>query len=88
MMSLVHIAPLERRNVKIIQSSTNAFQNPHLLSEEEENSTLRKHSENKQRLRVPRRPPWTKSISRAQLERQEKDAFLRWRGGLAEYVRL
>ena len=86
--SLVHIAPLERRNVKIIQSSANAFRNPHLLSEEEEKSTLRKHSENKQRLRVPRRPPWTKSISRAQLERQEKDAFLQWRGGLAEYVRL
>lgn len=86
--SLVHIAPLEHRNLKIIQSSANAFQNSHLLSEEEEKSALRKHGENKQRLRVPRRPPWTKSISRAQLERQEKDAFLRWRGGLAEYVRL
>lgn len=84
--SLVYIALLERRNVKIIQASANAFQDTHLLSEEEEKSTLKKHSENKQRLRVPRRPPWTKSISHAQLERQEKDAFLQWRGGLAEYV--
>ena len=47
-------------------------------------STLKKHGENKQRLRVPRRPPWTKSISQAQLERQEKDAFLQWRRDLAE----
>jgi large subunit GTPase 1 len=74
--------------VKIIQASVNAFQNTHLPSEEEETSTLRKHGENKQRLRVPRRPPWTKSIGQAQLERQEKDSFLQWRRGLAEYVRL
>jgi large subunit GTPase 1 len=74
--------------VKIIQASVNAFHNTHLPSEEEEISTLRKHSENKQRLRVPRRPPWTKSIGQAQLERQEKESFLRWRRGLAEYVRL
>ncbi len=40
--------------------------------------------ENKQRLRVPRRPPWTKSTGHAQLERQEKDAFLQWRRDLAE----
>ncbi|KAI9513076.1 P-loop containing nucleoside triphosphate hydrolase protein [Russula earlei] len=74
----------ERRNLKIIQAPASASLNPYLPSEEEEMSTLRKHSENKQRLRVPRRPPWTKSISQAQLERQEKDAFLQWRRGLAE----
>ena len=63
-----------------------AAQNPYLLSEEEEKRTLRKQSENKQRLRVPRRPPWTKTMTTAQLDRQEKDAFLEWRRGLAEYV--
>lgn len=47
---------------------------------------MRKHRENKQRLRVPRRPPWTKDMTTAQLDRQEKDAFLEWRRGLAEYV--
>ncbi|KAI0715376.1 P-loop containing nucleoside triphosphate hydrolase protein [Earliella scabrosa] len=73
----------ERRNVKIIAAAA-AQHNPYLLSEEEEQSTLRKHSENKQRLRVPRRPPWTKSMTTAQLDRQEKDAFLEWRRGLAE----
>nr|VWO94258.1 Beta-xylanase (EC [Ganoderma boninense] len=74
----------ERRNVKIIAAAANSNQNPYLLSEEEERTTLRKQSENKQRLRVPRRPPWTKSMTTAQLDRQEKDAFLEWRRGLAE----
>lgn len=78
--------PLERRNVKIIQASASTYQNSYLPSEEEESSTLRMYSENKERLRVPRRPPWTKSIGQAQLDRQEKDAFLQWRRGLAEYV--
>ncbi|KAI0639638.1 P-loop containing nucleoside triphosphate hydrolase protein [Trametes polyzona] len=74
----------ERRNVKIISVAAGAQQNPYLLSEEEERSTLQKQRENKQRLRVPRRPPWTKSMTPAQLDRQEKDAFLEWRRGLAE----
>ncbi|KAF8549042.1 P-loop containing nucleoside triphosphate hydrolase protein [Imleria badia] len=74
----------ERRNIKIIQSAST--QNPYLLTEAEEQSTLIKHQANKQRLRVPRRPPWTKTITTAQLDRQEKDAFLEWRRGLAQYV--
>jgi large subunit GTPase 1 len=74
----------ERRNLKIVKGSVSSSQNPFLLSEQEEISTLKKHGENKQRLWVPRRPPWTKSISQAQLERQEKDAFLQWRRDLAE----
>ncbi|KAI0322692.1 P-loop containing nucleoside triphosphate hydrolase protein [Amylostereum chailletii] len=74
----------ERRNVKIIQSAPSVTHNPYLLSDQEESVTLQKHEENKQRLRVPRRPPWTKSTTTAQLERQEKDAFLAWRRGLAE----
>ncbi|VDB99574.1 unnamed protein product [Peniophora sp. CBMAI 1063] len=74
----------ERRNVKIIQSGPTVAHNPYLLSEQDERDTLQKQSENKQRLRVPRRPPWTKSMTTAQLERQEKDAFLEWRRGIAE----
>ncbi|KAI0673366.1 P-loop containing nucleoside triphosphate hydrolase protein [Trametes maxima] len=74
----------ERRNVKIISVAASAQQNPYLLSEEEECSTLQKQNENKQRLRVPRRPTWTKSMTTAQLDRQEKDAFLEWRRGLAD----
>lgn len=74
----------ERRNVKIISQSAGTKHNPYLLTDEEEKSTLRKHAENKQRLRVPRRPPWTKAMTTAELDRQEKDAFLKWRRGLAE----
>lgn len=74
----------ERRNVKIISAPAGTQQNPYLLTEEEEKSTLQKHNENKQRLRVPRRPAWTKSMTTAQLDRQEKDSFLEWRRGLAQ----
>ncbi|KAF8078794.1 hypothetical protein FPV67DRAFT_1466520 [Lyophyllum atratum] len=74
----------ERRNVKIIQQSANTGQNPYLLTEQEEKNALKKHSDNKQRLRVPRRPPWTKSMTIAELDKQEKTAFLDWRRGLAQ----
>ncbi|KAI0785077.1 P-loop containing nucleoside triphosphate hydrolase protein [Abortiporus biennis] len=74
----------ERRNVKIITPNSGVQQNPYLLSEEEERNTLQKQSENKQRLRVPRRPPWTKDMTTVQLDRQEKDSFLEWRRGLAQ----
>ncbi|KAG1760382.1 hypothetical protein EDD22DRAFT_733529, partial [Suillus occidentalis] len=74
----------ERRNVKIIQTPAGSTHNPHLLTDQEEESTLKKHQLNKERLRVPRRPPWTKAITTSQLDRQEKDAFLEWRRGLAQ----
>ncbi|KAJ7107609.1 hypothetical protein C8R43DRAFT_1080267 [Mycena crocata] len=73
----------ERRNVKIIQQSAGSSQNPYLLTEQEEITTLKKHHENKKRLRVPRRPEWTKSMTPAELEQREKTAFLDWRRGLA-----
>ncbi|KAF8641100.1 hypothetical protein AX17_000743 [Amanita inopinata Kibby_2008] len=44
---------------------------------------MRKHEENRNRLRVPRRPPWTKAMTVAEVDRQEKTAFLDWRRGLA-----
>lgn len=58
--------------------------NPYLLTGQEEQEVLKKHVQNKERLRVPRRPEWTSSTTRAQLERAEKDGFLDWRRGLAE----
>ena len=75
----------ERRNVKIIQQVASS-QNPYLLTEQEEANVLKRQEANRQRLRVPRRPPWTKSMTPSQLDRQEKDSFLEWRRGLAEYV--
>ena len=58
--------------------------NPYLLTGQEEQEVLKKHVQNKERLRVPRRPEWTGATTRAQLERAEKDGFLDWRRGLAE----
>ena len=78
----------ERRNVKIINAPSGTQQNPYLLSDEEEKKTLKRHADNKQKLRVPRRPPWTKGMTTAQLDRHEKDAFLDWRRGLAQYVQI
>ncbi|CAL1695115.1 unnamed protein product [Somion occarium] len=74
----------ERRNVKIISAPAGSQQNPYLLSEEEEQKALKKQQDNKGRLRVPRRPPWDKSMTPVQLDRQEKDAFLEWRRGIAQ----
>ncbi|SAM58915.1 probable LSG1-Large-Subunit GTPase involved in 60S ribosomal subunit biogenesis [Ustilago bromivora] len=58
--------------------------NPYLLTGQEEQEVLKKHAQNKERLRVPRRPEWDSTTTRAQLERAEKDGFLEWRRGLAE----
>lgn len=58
--------------------------NPYLLTEEEEEEAKRRHSDNRQRLKVPRRPGWSRDMDKAQLERLERDEFLEWRKGLAE----
>lgn len=61
-----------------------AQQNPYLLTEEEEKEVKAKHSSNRKRLRVPRRPAWTRETDKADLERRERDEFLEWRKGLAD----
>ncbi|KAG9090649.1 hypothetical protein FRC06_000944 [Ceratobasidium sp. 370] len=92
----------ERQNITIIQT-TNAnsiTHNPYLLSSQEEQATLQRHAQNKDRLRVPRRqaprsylrhtsltlcrPPWTRDLTTSQLERQEREAFLEWRRSIAQ----
>ncbi|CAG8633779.1 14651_t:CDS:2, partial [Racocetra fulgida] len=67
-------------NIKII---TNTYQNPFLLSADKERETLARHEANKERLVIPRRPKWDKTTTPEQLERNERDAFLRWRRDLA-----
>ncbi|KAI9807292.1 MAG: hypothetical protein M1833_000035 [Piccolia ochrophora] len=71
----------KRNNVKIIQSDQH---NPYLLSAEEERSTTRKHKANRNRLTIPRRPPWDDTTTRQQLDSREKASLLEWRRGLAE----
>ncbi|KAH8119933.1 P-loop containing nucleoside triphosphate hydrolase protein [Phellopilus nigrolimitatus] len=77
----------ERHNITIIQTpsaSASSAHNPFLLTDQEEKQALEKHRQNKSRLQVPRRPPWTREMTHIQLERQERDAFLEWRRGLAQ----
>jgi tRNA splicing ligase len=83
-MKLLVSSVVERRNVTVVAASSNPAQNSHLLSPEEEKKKLRTFDENKSRLRVPRRAPWKKSMTKQMLDRQEKDGFLEWRRGLAE----
>ncbi|KAF9508263.1 hypothetical protein BS47DRAFT_1373693 [Hydnum rufescens UP504] len=76
----------ERQNIKIIQApgvGSSSAANPFLLSADEEKAALSKHSQYKKSLRVPRRPPWTKSMTAVEVDKQEREAFLNWRRGLA-----
>ncbi|KAF2158087.1 P-loop containing nucleoside triphosphate hydrolase protein [Myriangium duriaei CBS 260.36] len=68
-------------NVKIIHKDQ---KNPYLLSAAEERAVARKHEKNKDRLTVPRRPPWDKNTTPDQLDHRERESFLEWRRGLAE----
>jgi len=75
----------ERQNIRVLNSSSVvAQQNPYLLTEEEEKEVRAKHSDNRTRLRVPRRPAWTRNTEKTDLERRERDEFLEWRKGLAD----
>ncbi|KAF2637686.1 P-loop containing nucleoside triphosphate hydrolase protein [Massarina eburnea CBS 473.64] len=68
-------------NVKIIHRDQ---KNPYLLSADEERAAVRKHRENKQRLTVPRRPPWDANTTPQQLDTRERESLMQWRRGLAE----
>ncbi|KAI8324838.1 P-loop containing nucleoside triphosphate hydrolase protein [Martensiomyces pterosporus] len=68
-------------NVKIISGNQTA--NQFLLTADEEAQTLQRHRENKDRLKVPRRPAWDSTTSAAQLHRSEREAFMNWRRDLA-----
>ncbi|KEI42182.1 uncharacterized protein L969DRAFT_69020 [Mixia osmundae IAM 14324] len=74
----------ERRNITVISTPSASSKNPYLLTPEQEERVNSLQKENRQRLRVPRRPGWTKDMSKDVLERRERDSFLEWRRGLAE----
>lgn len=57
--------------------------NPYLLSLDERRALDKVHSQNKNRLTVPRRPTWDSNTSAHELDRAEKEAFLEWRRSLA-----
>lgn len=68
-------------NVKIIHPDQ---RNPYLLSAGEERSAVLKHDANRDKLTVPRRPPWNDRMTKVQLDVKERESFLQWRRDLAE----
>ena len=68
-------------NMKIVRPNQ---RNPYLLSPDEERFAAVKHDANKERLTIPRRPPWNENMTNLELNDSEKGSFLDWRRGLAE----
>ena len=68
-------------NVKIIHIDQ---RNPYLLSAQDERSAIKKQNANKNRLTVPRRPPWDETTTPQELDTRERQSLLEWRRGLAE----
>lgn len=68
-------------NVKIIHTDQ---RNPYLLSAMEERSAVKKQAAKRNRLTVPRRPPWDETTSPRELDKMERASLLEWRRGLAE----
>lgn len=67
--------------MKIIKVDTS--KNPYLLTKEQEKKIREIQQEHENKLTVPRRPKWEVSMTKFQIDRQEKDAFLGWRRSLA-----
>ncbi|XP_043108859.1 large subunit GTPase 1 homolog [Puntigrus tetrazona] len=69
----------EKLNIKFVPAEARAG----LLSAEESTRLKKLHEENKQFLRIPRRPLWDESTSPEVLQQNERDSFLIWRRELA-----
>ncbi|XP_016089016.1 large subunit GTPase 1 homolog [Sinocyclocheilus grahami] len=69
----------EKLNIKFVPAEARTG----LLSAEESTRLKKLHEDNKQFLRIPRRPPWDESTSPEVLQQNERDSFLTWRRELA-----
>jgi large subunit GTPase 1 len=54
-----------------------------LISEQEEKDRIEKQEANVDKLSVPRRPHWEKSMTAEQVQRNERESFLNWRRSMA-----
>ncbi|EDO40984.1 predicted protein [Nematostella vectensis] len=54
-----------------------------VLSEEKVTNIKQAQEDNRQLLRIPRRPEWNKSMSAEELDLKERDSFVEWRRQLA-----
>uniref|UniRef100_A0A671S2Z9 Large subunit GTPase 1 homolog n=1 Tax=Sinocyclocheilus anshuiensis TaxID=1608454 RepID=A0A671S2Z9_9TELE len=69
----------EKLNIKFVPAEARTG----LLSAEESTRLKKLHEDNKQFLRIPRRPSWDESTSPEVLQQNERDSFLTWRRELA-----
>ncbi|XP_050978063.1 large subunit GTPase 1 homolog [Labeo rohita] len=69
----------EKLNIKFVPAEARTG----LLSAEESTRLKKLHEDNKQLLRIPRRPAWDESTSSEVLQQNERDSFLTWRRELA-----
>jgi large subunit GTPase 1 len=69
----------EKLNIQFVSSKSQAG----LLTETEKTAVKKLIDDNKQMLRIPRRPAWTKDTSADELKVNENRSFLEWRRDLA-----
>lgn len=69
----------EKLNIKFVPVEARAG----LLTAEETTRLRKLHEDNRQLLRIPRRPHWDESTSSEVLQQTERDSFLEWRRELA-----
>lgn len=68
----------EKLNIKFVNPNSNG-----LLSKVERAEVLKMQEQNKDLVKIPRRPKWDSSINANELQTREKEAFLEWRRSLA-----
>ena len=69
----------EKLNIAFINSK----QGVGLLSQKQQLQIEKKHKDNKDLLKIPRRPKWTAETTAEDLQRAERESFLDWRRNLA-----
>ncbi|NXI61147.1 LSG1 GTPase, partial [Anseranas semipalmata] len=69
----------ERLNVQFVSAQTRTG----LLTAQEAQHVRQLHEENRQFLRIPRRPYWDRTTSAEDLKQAERESFLEWRRQLA-----
>ncbi|KAB7496898.1 Large subunit GTPase 1-like protein [Armadillidium nasatum] len=69
----------ERLNAKIIVPTATQG----IISDEERVKIAALQDKNREHLRIPRRPPWDRSMDAEELDASEKESFLQWRRALA-----
>ncbi len=69
-----------RVNNQVVQNSD---YNPYLLTSKQEIEKFKIQAAHRDELTIPRRPKWDKSMTKFELDKRERDAFLEWRRHLA-----